>query len=72
MGIMGFPHPRVYFKSRISSLLSLRKVDNISMSLIELEKSLFVESEILGSGVQNTTQGFRNATNDWNPKYKIL
>ena len=71
MGIMGIPHSRVYFQSRISSLLALRKVDKISMALIELGKSLLLESEILGSGVQNTTQGFRNATNDWNPKYKI-
>ena len=72
MGIMGFLHPSVvYFQSRISSLLALRKVDKISMALIELGKSLLVESEILGSGIQNATQGFRNAANDWNPKYKI-
>ena len=70
MGIMGFPHPRVCFQSQISSLLSLRKVDKILMALIELGKSLLVESEILGSGVQNTTQGFRSAANDWNLKYK--
>ena len=71
MGVIAIPHSRVYFQSRISSPLSLRKVDKISMALIELGKSLLVEFEILGSGVQNTTQGFRNATNDWNPGYKI-
>ena len=72
MGIMSFPHPRVvYFQSRISSLLALRNVDKISMALIELGKSVLVKSEILGSGVQNRTQGFRNAANDWNPGYKI-
>ena len=62
MGIMAIPHPRVSFQSRISSL------EKISMALIELGKSLLVESEILGSGIQNTTQGFRNTANDWNPK----
>ena len=41
------------------------------MALTELGKSFLVEFEILGSGIQNTTQGFRNATNDWNPGYKI-
>ena len=71
MGIMAIPHPRVYFQLGISSVLSLRKVDKISMALIQLGKSLLVESEILGSRVQNSTQGFRNATNDWNPRYKI-
>ena len=71
MGIMAIPHPRVYFQSRSSGLLALRKVDNISMALIELGKSFLVEFEILGSGIQNTTQGIRNATSDWNPGYKI-
>ena len=65
MGIMAIPHSCVYFQSRISSL------DKISMALIELGKSLLVESEILVSGVQNPTQGFRNAVNDWNLGYKI-
>ena len=41
------------------------------MALIELGKSFLVEFEILGSGIQNTTQGIRNATSDWNPGYKI-
>ena len=57
--------------SRISSLLALRKVDKISMALIELGKSLLVEFEILGSGIQNKAQGFWNAANDWNREYKF-
>ena len=36
------------------------------MALIELGKSLLVEFEILGYGIQNTAQGFRNAANDRN------
>ena len=71
MVIMGFPHPRVYFQSGISSLLAQSKKSRQDIALIELGKSLLVQSEILGSGIQNTTQGFRNAANDWNPKYKI-
>ena len=30
----------------------------MSMALIELGKSVLVEFEILGSGIQNTAQGF--------------
>ena len=41
------------------------------MALIELGKSLLVEFEILGSGIQNTAQGFRNAANDWNREYQV-
>ena len=41
------------------------------MALIELGKSLLVEFEILGSGIQNKAQGFRNAANDWNREYKF-
>ena len=41
------------------------------MALIELGKSLLVEFEILGSGIQNTAQGFWNAANDWNREYKF-
>ena len=41
------------------------------MALIELGKSLLVEFEILGSGIQNKAQGFRNATNDWNREYAV-
>ena len=40
------------------------------MALIELGKSLLVEFEILGSGIKNEAQGFRNAANDWNRGYK--
>ena len=29
------------------------------------------ESEILGFGIRNTAQGFRNPTNDWNPESKF-
>ena len=61
----------VTIRSRISSLLALRKVDKISMALIELGKSLLVEFEILGSGIQNTAQGFWKAANDWNREYKF-
>ena len=41
------------------------------MALIELGKSLLVEFEILGSGIQNEAQGFRNEANDWNRGYKL-
>ena len=41
------------------------------MALIELGKSLLVESEILGSEIQNEAQGFRNAANDWKRGYKF-
>ena len=40
------------------------------MALIELGKSLLVEFEIVGSGIQNEAQGFRNAANDRNRGYK--
>ena len=32
---------------------------------------LLVESEILGLGIRNTTQGIRNPTKDWNPESKF-
>ena len=41
------------------------------MALIELGKSLLVEFEIVGSGIQNKAQGFQNAANDWNRGYKF-
>ena len=41
------------------------------MALIELGKSVLVEFEILGSGIQNTAQEFWNAANDWNREYKF-
>ena len=38
----------------------------------ELSKFLPVESIILGFGIRNVTQGFRNPTNsDWNPESKF-
>ena len=41
------------------------------MALIELGKSLLVEFEIVGSGIQNKAQGLRNEANDWNRGYKL-
>ena len=41
------------------------------MALIELGKSLLVEFEIVGSGIQNKAQGFQNEANDWNREYKF-
>ena len=34
-------------------------------------KFLLVESEILGSGFQNSAQGIKNPANDWNPQSKF-
>ena len=34
-------------------------------------KFLIVESEILGFGIQNTTEEIHNPTNDWNPESKF-
>ena len=37
----------------------------------ESENLLLVESGILGFGIQNTAQGSRNPSKDWNPESKF-
>ena len=54
---------------QIKTLLSIAPSKGIRIS--ESGKILFVESGILGFGIQNTTQGIRNPINYWNPESKF-
>ena len=41
------------------------------LRILKSGKILLMESGILGFGIRNTAQGFRNPTNDWNPEPKF-
>ena len=48
-----------------------RNMRNLGLKNPESGKIVLVESRILGSGTQNTAQGIRNPTKEWNPESKF-
>ena len=48
-----------------------RNVENLGLKNPDSGKILLVESGILGFGTQNTVQGIRNPTEEWNPESKF-
>ena len=55
------PHKGIWIPESVQCLLLKSK----------FLKIVLVEYGILGFGIQNTAQGIRNPTNDWNPEFKF-
>ena len=55
------PHKGIWIPEAVQCLLLKSK----------FWKIVLVEYGILGFGIQNTAQGIRNPTNDWNPEFKF-